>query len=128
MATVLQELITKAMGKGRMTYRDIARATQINHVSIAQYHRGEVTPDGKNLAILADYFGCEFYELTEESRRDVAAGSLGARKADQQDNRVELTPEERMIFDELSDLSPTEQLEWLLEIRKRKAEKKREEA
>jgi transcriptional regulator with XRE-family HTH domain len=59
----LQGLITEKVKEGK-SYRDIENECGINHVSISQYHKG-VTPNGKNLAILADYFRLDYWELVE---------------------------------------------------------------
>lgn len=119
--TKLQNLITAELSKGK-SYREIAEKSGINHVSLTQYHRDEVQPGGKNLAILAKYFGVDFWELIEDDNRDSTnrAGSSDDHEGEDRRSAVEL----RLLIDELKDLSPTEQLEWLLKIRKEKEARK----
>jgi phage repressor protein C with HTH and peptisase S24 domain len=47
------------------TYRQIGSECGINHVSIGQYHKG-ITPDAKNLALLAKYLRVEFSDILSD--------------------------------------------------------------
>ena len=66
--TKLQQLITNSMESGK-SYRRIGEECNINHVSIARYHKGESTPNGKNLAILEKYYRMPLEDLVEPVKR-----------------------------------------------------------
>lgn len=69
---LLQHLISEEMANGK-SYRKIGEkcSPPINHVSISQYHRGEVAPDGKNLAVLSKYFNVNFEDLLDEYKKSI---------------------------------------------------------
>jgi len=112
----LQELLTGKLAEGK-SFNRMAHEIGINHVSLIQYHKEGVQPNGVNLAILARYFGVKFEDLV-----DSVTPPSGQDKQQSKERRQAL--ELRALYDELGDLSPTEQLEWLLRIRKEKAAQK----
>lgn len=116
----LQVLITSKLAEGK-SYRRIADEAGLNHVSISKYHSDKVTPDGKSLAKLAKYFNVDFWDLLEDVNE---AGAVSAPAEIEAPIERRLPPEMRLIVDELKELSPTEQLEWLLRIRKEKEAQK----
>ena len=108
----LQTLITAKFNEGK-SYNRLESEIGVNHVSLSQYHKKGVAPSGKNLALLAKYFRVDFWDLLEE------VNEPSAQNSDQNYERRH-SAELRLLFDELVDLSPTEQLELLLKIRREK--------
>lgn len=60
-------LITEKLAENK-SYRRIAEECGLNHVPLGRYHRNEVEPDGKTLAVLGKYFNVDFWELMENVR------------------------------------------------------------
>jgi len=108
----LQKLIHEKLQEGK-SFRQLGKECGINHVSLSQYYKG-LEPDGKNLAILGKYFRVNFYDLLE----------LGDNSNKQIPSTNSESVEIRLIAEELKDLSPTEQAEWLWRIRKEKEARK----
>jgi len=111
--TKLVDLITEKITEGK-SYRDIEHESGVNHVSISQYHKG-TEPNGKNLAKLATYFRCDFWDLVKKDDE----ASLPAAPS-----HYPASPEYIALEREMTDLSLDELLEARLVLRKWKREKK----
>lgn len=63
--TLLQRLIQSKIDEGK-SYREIGAESGVNYSSVANYHRNPVEPTGKNLGLLANYFGVHYSLLVED--------------------------------------------------------------
>lgn len=109
---LIQKLINDKMLEGKSRTR-IAEEAGVSKTAIHNYYHNSAAPEGKSLVLLAKYFNVPMEDLL-----DIVKQSADQDEYIQRDRRHAI--ELRLIVDELEGLSPTEQLEWLLRIRKEK--------
>ena len=117
----IQRLINEKMESGK-SYRRIGEECKISHVSIARYHQGESTPNGKNLAILGKYFNAKIEDLVEPV---TLPGHAAQDVKEYGDEDSRLAPLKRLILTELDPLTESEQAEVLRTILEMKEVRKR---
>lgn len=63
---MLHKLISQKVAEGK-SLRQIAKESGVEYTSVHNYyHRPETEPRGKNLKLLADYFGVHFADLVDD--------------------------------------------------------------